>query len=71
LTRSPGSSTVTQTAKSISCFPGPIARNPSKPWPENDAYAWLRHVLTELPQRADDADITDLLPFNFPKTAAA
>ncbi|MCK1321041.1 transposase [Bradyrhizobium sp. GM5.1] len=33
--------------------------------------AWLRHVLTELPQRADDADITDLLPFNFPKTAAA
>jgi transposase len=33
--------------------------------------AWLRHVLTELPQRADDADITDLLPFNFPKTATA
>ena len=33
--------------------------------------AWLRHVLTELPQRADDADITDLLPFNFSKTAAA
>src|SRR4051812_49174272 len=33
--------------------------------------AWLRHVLTELPQRADDTDITDLLPFNFPKTAAA
>lgn len=33
--------------------------------------AWLRHVLTELPQRAGDADITDLLPFNFPKTAAA
>jgi hypothetical protein len=30
--------------------------------------AWLRHVLTELPQRACDADITDLLPFNFPKT---
>lgn len=29
--------------------------------------AWLRHVLTELPQRADDADITDLLPFNFPE----
>src|SRR6476646_1706496 len=33
--------------------------------------AWLRHVLTELPQRAGDAAITDLLPFNFPKTAAA
>ena len=33
--------------------------------------AWLRHVLTELPQRAADADITDLLPFNFPKTATA
>jgi transposase len=33
--------------------------------------AWLRHVLTQLPQRADDADITDLLPFNFSKTAAA
>ncbi len=29
--------------------------------------AWLRHVLTELPQRADDAGITDLLPFNFPQ----
>ncbi|CAM5313800.1 IS66 family transposase ISRm2 [Aquamicrobium terrae] len=33
--------------------------------------AWLRYVLTELPQRADDANITDLLPFNFPKTATA
>lgn len=33
--------------------------------------AYLRHVLTELPQRADEADITDLLPFNFAKTAAA
>jgi transposase len=33
--------------------------------------AWLRHVLTKLPQRAGDADITDLLPFNFPKTATA
>lgn len=29
--------------------------------------AWLRHVLTELPQRAADTDINDLLPFNFPK----
>jgi hypothetical protein len=33
--------------------------------------AWLRHVLTELPKRASDADITDLLPFNFTKAAAA
>lgn len=33
--------------------------------------AYLRHVLTELPQRAVDADINDLLPFNFPKTTAA
>lgn len=33
--------------------------------------AWLRHVLTELPRRAVDADITDLLPFNFPKAATA
>jgi hypothetical protein len=33
--------------------------------------AWLRHVLTELPQRVAEADISDLLPFNFPKTHAA
>lgn len=33
--------------------------------------AWLRHVLTELPQRNEDADINDLLPFNFAKAAAA
>lgn len=33
--------------------------------------AYLRHVLTELPKRAADADITDLLPFNFAKTTAA
>ncbi|WP_204934613.1 IS66 family transposase, partial [Roseibium sediminis] len=33
--------------------------------------AWLRHVLTELPQRAVDADINDLLPFNFAKTTGA
>ncbi|MGX5844225.1 IS66 family transposase [Mesorhizobium sp. ArgA1] len=33
--------------------------------------AWLRHVLTELPRRAVDTDIDDLLPFNFAKTAAA
>lgn len=33
--------------------------------------AYLRHVLSELPQRATDADITDLLPFNFTKAAPA
>ncbi|MFD1985589.1 IS66 family transposase [Mesorhizobium newzealandense] len=33
--------------------------------------AYLRHVLSELPQRATDADITDLLPFNFAKADAA
>jgi hypothetical protein len=32
--------------------------------------AYLRHILTELPQRPTGADITDLLPFNFAKTAA-
>jgi transposase len=31
--------------------------------------AWLRHVLTELPQRPQDANIDDLLPFNFKKQA--
>jgi transposase len=30
-----------------------------------EPYAYLLYVLTELPQRAPDADITDLLPFNF------
>ncbi|MBB4277732.1 hypothetical protein GGE12_005541 [Rhizobium mongolense] len=33
--------------------------------------AWLRYVLTELPQRTEDADIDDLLPFNFPKATVA
>lgn len=33
--------------------------------------AWLRHVLTELPQRNEDVAIDDLLPFNFLKAAAA
>jgi transposase len=36
-----------------------------------EPYADLVHVLTALPQRAPDADITDLLPFNFVKLAAA
>src|SRR5579864_4123777 len=30
-----------------------------------EPYSYLRHVLTEMPQRAIDADISDLLPFNF------
>jgi transposase len=30
-----------------------------------DPHAWLTHALTQLPQRAPDADIEDLLPFNF------
>ncbi|GAA0005275.1 IS66 family transposase [Bradyrhizobium diazoefficiens] len=33
--------------------------------------AWLRHVLTELPQRPENAAIDDLLPFNFLDAAAA
>ncbi|MFC0696333.1 transposase domain-containing protein [Paraburkholderia humisilvae] len=32
-----------------------------------EPHAYLLHVLTELPQRAPDADVTDLLPFNFAK----
>jgi hypothetical protein len=32
--------------------------------------AYLRYILTELPQRPTDADITELIPFNFTKTAA-
>lgn len=30
-----------------------------------DPYDWLVHVLTELPRRDPDADIEDLLPYNF------
>jgi hypothetical protein len=33
--------------------------------------AWLRHVLIELPQRPADADLGDLLPFNFAQAKAA
>lgn len=33
--------------------------------------AYLRHILSELPQRASGADITDLLPFHFAKAATA
>jgi transposase len=36
-----------------------------------DPLTWLRHVLTELPQRDEAAEIGDLLPFNFSKTSAA
>lgn len=32
--------------------------------------AYLRHVLIELPQRGDTADISDLLSFNFAETNA-
>jgi len=35
-----------------------------------DPLSWLRHVLNELPQREEAADIGDLLPFNFSKTSA-
>ena len=33
-----------------------------------EPYAYLRHILTELPARAPGADMTDLLPFNFKKS---
>ncbi len=36
-----------------------------------EPYNYLRHVITEMPQRPSDADITDLLPFNFRPQAAA
>jgi transposase len=36
-----------------------------------EPYAYLLHVLTELPQRAPDSDISDLLPFNFAKQQTA
>lgn len=32
-----------------------------------EPYAYLLHVLKELPQRAPDADVSDLLPFNYVK----
>ena len=34
-----------------------------------EPYAWLRHVLTELPLRPPDDDIEDLMPFNFAERA--
>jgi hypothetical protein len=36
-----------------------------------DPLIWLRHALTELPQRDDNADIGDLLPINFSKKSTA
>jgi transposase len=36
-----------------------------------DPVSWLRHVLTELPQRDQAAKIGDLLPFNYATTTAA
>ena len=30
-----------------------------------EPYAYLRHVLTELPRRAEGVDVRDLLPFNY------
>ncbi|MDP9837916.1 hypothetical protein J2T09_002676 [Neorhizobium huautlense] len=35
-----------------------------------DPLTWLRHVLTELPQRQEADDIDDLLPFSFFKISA-
>lgn len=32
-----------------------------------EPFAWLRHVFIKIPQRPCDANIDDLLPFNFPK----
>lgn len=32
-----------------------------------EPYSYLLHVLTEMPTRAPDAEVTDLLPFNFKK----
>lgn len=36
-----------------------------------EPYAYLLDVLTKLPQRAADADVSDLLPFNFARREAA
>ena len=36
-----------------------------------EPFMYLRHVLTELPQRAPEADVTDLLPFHFARQLQA
>ncbi|MCP3477713.1 IS66 family transposase (plasmid) [Bradyrhizobium sp. CCGUVB1N3] len=35
-----------------------------------EPFAWLKHVLAQLPTRPDEADVQDLLPFNFKKLPA-
>ena len=35
-----------------------------------EPYAYLRHVLTELPNRAAEDVISDLLPFNYARKAS-
>ena len=35
-----------------------------------EPHAWLLRLLTELPQRPPDADISNLLPFNYVKRQA-
>lgn len=32
-----------------------------------EPYAYLRHILTELPRRQQGDNVTDLFPFNFSK----
>jgi hypothetical protein len=36
-----------------------------------EPYSYLRHVLVEMPQRPADADMTDLLPFDYQPHAAS
>lgn len=36
-----------------------------------EPYAYLQHVLTQLPRRADDEDISDLLPFKYVDTISS
>lgn len=36
-----------------------------------EPYDYLLHLLTELPQRAPDADVTELLPFNYARQQQA
>ena len=36
-----------------------------------EPYAYLRHVLTELPRRAAGEDVSDLLPFNYANDTAS
>lgn len=36
-----------------------------------EPFMYLRHVLTELPQRAPETDVRDLLPFHFARQLQA